>query len=62
MFLDLGYVFIHSTISPEGKDVAIFTMKVRITPGNFISLVISPKLNIDVFLLGTAAKKKKKKS
>lgn len=29
-------------------------MKVRATPGNFISLVISPMLNIDVFLLGTA--------
>lgn len=32
-------------------------MKVRATPGNFISLVISPRLNIDAFLLGPEPKK-----
>lgn len=42
------------TVSPEGKPATIFTTKVRVTSGNLISLMISPTLNTDLFLVSPA--------
>lgn len=48
-------------LSPDGKPATIFTIKVRATPGNFISLVISPTLNMDFFLLSPEVNSERKK-